>query len=450
MVNFSLSEEQLAIQKKSRDFALKEILPVAWYFDEKDQMPLYVLKRAYEAGLMNVGIPKKYGGQEFGMLDTALMVEELASCGPGLATSIFDNGLGEEPLILSDNEVAKEKYLPELVNNFKLMSFATSETGMGSDVAGMRCKATPDGQEYILNGTKYWVTNGEYADYASIFATANPKDRHKGILALVVDMKWDGVSVKQHIPKMGQRCSNTVAVKFDNVRVPVENVLAREGGPGFELGMKVFSHTRPIIGAFAVGAARSALEFGLQYAKKRKAFGKPIAAFEGIQFKLAEMYQKVETSRLMVWRSAWEADEGRDCTLWASMSKFYTTEAAFEVANDALQILGGYGYTKYFPVEKLFRDIRLLQIYEGTNQIQRMVVFKSLMKGEMSPIMPHLDDLPRLRAEEIEAAARQGMQEQIVWRCKVCGHIHTGTEPPEECPVCRMKKGVFKQVWPQK
>ena len=450
MVNFDLSETQLSYQKKAREFAQKEILPVAWYFDEKDQMPLYILKRAYEAGLTNVGIPKKYGGQGLGMLDTSLMVEEFASCGPGLATSIFDNGLGEEPLILSDNEVAKEKYLPELLNNFKLISFATSETGMGSDVAGMRCKATPDGQDYILNGTKYWVTNGGYADYASIFATTNPKERHKGILGLVVDMKWDGVSVDKHIPKMGQRCSNTVAVKFDNVRVPAENVLAREGGPGFELGMKTFSHTRPMIGAFAVGAARSAMEFGMQYSMKRKAFGQPIGMFEGIQFKIAEMFQKVETSRLMVWRSAWEADEGRDCTLWASMAKFYTTEAAFEVANDALQILGGYGYTKYFPVEKLLRDIRLLQIYEGTNQIQRLVVIKSLMKGGFTPIMPSLDDLPRLRAEDIEDAARQGMREQIVWRCKVCGHIHNGTEPPEECPVCRMKKGAFKKVWPQK
>ncbi|TFH28029.1 MAG: acyl-CoA dehydrogenase, partial [Promethearchaeota archaeon] len=364
MIDFTLTEEQIALQLKAREFALKEILPVVWYFDEKDEMPLFVLKRAYDASLMNLAIPKKYGGLELDNLTISLAVEEFAACGPGMATSIFDNGLGEEPVILCDNEAVKEKYLTDIIKNFKLISFATSETGMGSDVAGMRCKATPDGEDYILDGTKYWVTNGGYADYASIFATTDRKLRHKGIAGFLVDMKWDGVSVKQHIPKMGQRCSNTVAVKFDNVRVPAENLLAKENGPGFALAMKTFSHTRPMIGSFAVGAARSAMEFAMQYAATRQAFGEPIGAFQGIQFKLAEMYQKVETARLLVWRSAWESDHKEDGTLWASMAKFYTTEAAFEVANEALQILGGYGYTKYFPVEKLLRDVRLLQIYE--------------------------------------------------------------------------------------
>ncbi|QEE15297.1 acyl-CoA dehydrogenase family protein [Promethearchaeum syntrophicum] len=450
MIDFTLTDEQLALQMKSREFAHREILPVAWYFDEMDEMPLYVLERAYKEGLMNLGIPKKYGGQGHGMLDASIAVEEFASCGPGLATSIFDNGLGQEPLILSTNEIAKEKYLTDIIKNFKLISFATSETGMGSDVAGMRCKATPDGKDYILNGTKYWVTNGGFADYATIFATVDRKLRHKGIVGVVIETDWDGVSVVDHIPKMGQRTSNTVALKFDNVRVPAENVLGREGGEGFGLAMNVFSHTRPMIGAFAVGAARSAMEFAMQHAMNRKAFGQPIGAFQGIQFKIAEMFQKVETSRLMIWRSAWEADQGRDCTLWASMTKFYTTEAAFEVANDALQILGGYGYTKYFPVEKLLRDIRLLQIYEGTNQVQRMIVLKYLMKGGFQPIMPKMEDLPRLRAKDVKEAARKGMEQQTVWRCKICGHLHYGDEPPEECPVCRMKKGAFRKVWPKK
>ncbi len=449
MIDFTLTEEQKALQLKAREFALKEILPVVWYFDEKDQMPLFVLKRAYDAGLMNLAIPKKYGGLELDNLTISLAVEEFAAAGPGMATSIFGNGLGQEPIILSDNEAIKEKILTKVINEFTMTCFATSETSMGSDVAGMRCKATPDGADYLLNGTKYWVTNGGYADYASIFATTDRKLKHKGIAGFLVDLKWDGVSVKQHIPKMGQRCSNTVALKFDNVRVPAEYVLAKEGGPGFTLAMKTFTHTRPMIGSFAVGAARSAMEFAMQYAATRKAFGQPIGAFQGIQFKLAEMYQKVETARLMVWRAAWESDNKEDGTLWASMAKFYTTEAAFEVANEAMQILGGYGYTKYFPVEKLLRDVRLLQIYEGTNQVQRMVVLKYLMKGAVKPIMPPMENLPRLRAEDIEEAARMGMQKQVVWRCKICGHIHYGDEPPEECPVCRMKKGAFKKVWPQ-
>ncbi len=449
MVDFTLTSEQLAWQKRARNFAQNEILPVAWYFDEVDEMPVYLLRKAYDAGLMNVQIPKKYGGIGLDLLTTSLMIEEFAACDPGLATSIFDNGLGGEPLMLCQNEALKEKIFPMFLKNFKLISFATSETGMGSDVAGMRCKATPDGSDYILNGTKYWVTNGGYADYASIFATADPKLRHNGIVGLLVDTKWNGVSVQKHIPKMGQRSSNTVAMKFDNVRVPAENVLAKEGGEGFKLAMQTFSHTRPMIGAFAIGAARSAMEFAMQYAISRQAFGQSIGMFQGIQFKIAEMFQKVETSRLMVWRSCWEADQDRDCTLWASMTKFWTTEAALEVANDALQILGGYGYTKYFPVEKYLRDIRLLQIYEGTNQVQRQVIIKYLMKGGFTPIMPQLEDLPRLRAENAKEAALHGIKAQTVWRCKICGHLHYGDEPPEECPVCRMKKGAFKKVWPK-
>ncbi len=453
MVDFTLTPNQLEWQKKAREFAQNEILPVAWYFDEKDVMPVYLLKRAWEAGLMNLSVPKKYGGEELDNITQSLVVEEFASCGPGMATSIFDNGLGQEPIILSDNEYIKEKVLSQVLKEFKLTCFATSETGMGSDVAGMRCKSEKDGSDYILNGTKYWVTNGGAAKdnggYASIFATTDRKARHNGIAGFLVDLKSEGVSVMNHIPKMGQRCSNTVALKFDNVRVPADHVLAPEGGPGFKLAMKTFTGTRPMIGAFAVGAARSAMEFAMQYALNRKAFGQPIGMFQGIQFKLAEMYQKVETTRLMIWRSCWEADQGRDATLWASMTKFWSTEAAFEVANDALQILGGYGYTKYFPVEKYLRDIRLLQIYEGTNQVQRAVIIKYLLKGAFKPIMPKLEELPRLTADDVEQAARMGMQKQIVWRCKVCGHLHYGDEPPEECPVCRMKKGAFKKVWPK-
>ncbi len=283
-------------------------------------------------------------------MDSAVIVEEIAAAGPGMATSIFGNSLGQEPLIMSGNEAAMEKYLPEMVKSPKIISFATSEPMMGSDVAGMRCKATKDGDDYILNGTKYWITNGGYADYCSVFATTDPKARHKGICAFLVEMDWDGVSVGEHIPKLGQRCSNTVAIKFDNCRVPAENVLAPEGGAGFVLGMKTFGMTRPIIGSFAVGAARSAMEFAIDYAKKRRAFGQKLADFQSLQFMLAEMYQKVESSRLLTYKAAWEADQGMDPTISASITKFYSTEMAMEVANDALQMFGGYGYTKMMPI----------------------------------------------------------------------------------------------------
>ena len=268
MIDFTLSSEQKELQTKARKFAVNEILPVVNFFDEEDVSPKFLMEKAHTAGLSNLSIAKKYGGQGHGLLDSAIVVEEIASACPAMGTSIFGNTLGLEPLMLSNNEATKQKYLPICVKEPKIISFATSEPTMGSDIAGIRCKAEKDGDDYILNGTKYWVTNAGLADYASIFATVDPKSRHKGISAFFVDMNWEGVKVGKHIPKLGQRPSMTNAIKFENVRVPAENVLA-EPGAGFILGMKTFSQTRPIIGAFATGAARSALEFTLDYAHKR-------------------------------------------------------------------------------------------------------------------------------------------------------------------------------------
>jgi acyl-CoA dehydrogenase len=238
-------------------------------------------------------------------------------------------------------------------------------------------------------------------------------------------------------------------VQFDNYRVPPENVLASEGGDGFKLAMRTFARTRPYISAIAVGTARSAMEFAIEYVKKRRAFGQPLADFQALQFKIAEMYQKIETSRLLTWRAAWEADSGGDPTVSASMSKFYTSEAACEVVNDAMQIFGGYGYTKFMPIEKLYRDARVLTIYEGTSQIQRMVVGRHALNNYVS-VMPPLEDLPRLNAEDAAVAAQDGVDtNQTGWRCRICGYIHYGDTPPEECPVCGFPQGTFKQVWPR-
>ncbi len=453
VVDFTLTEDQKNWQMRARKFALEELLPVAHYFDEVDEMPEYILKRAYEANLMNLGIPKKYGGPGLDSLTVTLVIEEFAACDPGMATSIFDNGLGAEPILLCENEELKSRILTDIIENQKYICFATSEAKMGSDVAGIRCKFEKDGDDYIINGRKHWITNGGVADYISIFATSKPKLRHKGLAGFVIDMKTPGITVGEHIPKMGQRTSNTVAIEFENVRVPAKNLLAEEGGPGFKLAMRVFSHTRPFIGAFAVGAARSAMEYAMQYATQRKAFQQMIGMFQGIQFKLAEMFQKVETARLMVWRAAWEADNSEDGTLWASITKFWTTEAAFEVANDSLQILAGYGYTKLFPVEKLLRDIRLLQIYEGTNQVQRLIVIKYLLKGGIQPVMPKLSYFPRLRADDPLDAAKNGMPDQEHWRCMICGY-NLNCPPgefalPDKCALCRYKGKAFKKVWPK-
>ncbi len=446
MVDFKLSDKQKELRAKAREFALEEILPVVNYFDEQDQFPHYLIEKSWEKGLNNLQIPKKYGGLDYGLLDSAVIVEEISAAGPGMATSIFGNSLGQEPLIMSGNEQAMEKYLTELVKTPKIISFATSEPMMGSDVAGMRCKAEKDGEDYILNGRKYWITNAGYADYCTVFATTDPKARHKGICAFLVEMDWDGVSVGEHIPKLGQRCSNTVGIKFDNTRVPAENVLAPEGGAGFLLAMKTFGRTRPIIGSFAVGAARSALDFAIHYAKKRRAFGQKLSEFQSIQFKLAEMYQKVETSRLLTYKAAWEADQGMDPTISASITKFYSTEKAMEVANDALQIFGGYGYTKMMPIEKLLRDIRVFTIYEGTSEVQRIVVSRHVLNG-YETVMPSLDDLPQYVAEDPEKAAKEGIDKnQKAYRCRICGHIHYGEEPPGECPICKYPKTAFKEV----
>jgi acyl-CoA dehydrogenase len=443
MLQFELSPELKELQAQVRKFAIKEILPAVWYYDEKGEIPLFLLQKAFDAGFMNADIPLKYGGKGFGLLESAILTEEISAVCPGMSTSIFDNSLGIAPILLSENEQLKEKYLPLLVHELRRICFATSEPIIGSDVAGMRCHAEKKGNDYILNGTKYWITNAGIADYMAVFATVDPAKQHKGICAFLVEKNWEGVSAGEHIPKLGQRCSNTAALNFKNVRVPAENVIA-EPGYGFVLAMKTFSRTRPIIGAFAVGAARSAMEYAIDYAKKRMVFGTRISNFEAIQFKLAEMYQKVETSRLLVWKSAWEADKGVDPTISASIAKFYATETAMEVVNEALQIFGGYGYTKMFPVEKLLRDIRVFSIYEGTSEIQRLIVSDYVL-NHYQPAMPPLEDLPMIRGLDLnEPSARK----TTAWRCRMCGHIHYGEEPPDECPSCFFPKTAFKKVWP--
>jgi acyl-CoA dehydrogenase len=281
----------------------------------------------------------------------------------------------------------------------------------------------------------------------TVFATVDPKSRHDGICAFVVDRNWKGVSVGRHIPKMGQRASNTAGISLKNVLVPAENVLA-EPGKGFVLAMKTFGRTRPIIGAFGVGAARSAMEFAIDYVKKRQAFGMPLSGYQGIQFKLAEIYQKIETSRLLVWRSAWQVDQGKDSTVHASITKMYATEACWQAANDALQVIGGYGYTRMFPFEKIVRDLRLLMIYEGTSEVQR-VILGAFTLGAYKPVMPPLEDLPWLRTDSTEGEFEEAMKGKTAWRCRICGHIHYGDTPPDECPYCFFPATAFKKVWPR-
>ena len=443
MLNFKLSPELVALQQKARDFALQEVLPLAWRYDQRDETSQEIIRKAEAAGLINGDVPEAYGGRGFGCLEAVILTEELAAACPGLATSIFDNALGMEPLIFCNNEALKAKYFPKILNEQKYIAFATSEPTMGSDVASLRCQAKRDGDVYILNGIKYWVTNGGLADYVSVFATVDPKEAHAGICAFLVETAWEGVNAGRPIPKMGQRTSNTTAINLKDVRVPKENMLAPPG-EGFVLAMQTFARTRPSIGAFAVGTARSAMEFAIDYARKRKAFGSKIANFQAIQFKLAEMYQKVETARLLVWKAAWECDNDIDPNISASIAKMYATEAAFEVVDQALQVMAGYGYTRFFPIEKLLRDVRLYRIYEGTSEVQRIILAGHVLAGYQA-IMPPLEDLAieQFAHGEIPSEADDAGPK---WRCRVCGYVHRGDEPPDECPYCFFPASAFKSV----
>jgi acyl-CoA dehydrogenase len=378
-MDFLLTEEQKALQKKAREFAIREVLPVARKYDESEEFPLPVIKKAWEEGLLNLGIPKEYGGPGYGLLSSCLVVEEISSACPGIATSVFDNNLGAEPIVIGGNEEQKQRILNELINEFKLIAFATSEPTMGSDVAGMKCLAEKDGDEYILNGTKFWITNGGFADYISVFATIDPEKKHKGIAAFIVDTKSEGVKLGKHIPKLGQRSSNTTSVVLKDVRIPKENVLAKPGR-GFVLAMQTFAHTRPAIGAFACGCARSAMEYSIDYAQKRETFGRPIGNYQVIQQKIADMYKDIEAARLLTYKAAWEADQGMDNNLSSSIAKAFASDVAMNVTTEAVQIFGGYGYLRTYPVEKLFRDAKLYQIYEGTSEIQRIVISRFVMK----------------------------------------------------------------------
>lgn len=378
-MDFQLSTQQKELQKKAREFAIQEVLPVAQKYDTSEEFPLPIIKKAWEENLLNLGIPKRYGGLGYGLLDSCIVVEEMSAACPGIATSIFDNNLGAEPIIIGGNEEQKQRILIELIKEFKLIAFATSEPTMGSDVAGMKCLAEKDGDEYILNGNKFWITNGGYADYITVFATIDPETKHKGICAFIVDTKSEGVRLGKHIPKLGQRSSNTVSVGLKEVRIPKENVLAKPGR-GFVLAMQTFAHTRPAIGAFAVGCARSAMEYSMDYAQKRETFGRPIGNYQAIQEKIANMFKDIEAARLLTYKAAWEADQGLDNNLSSSIAKAFASDVAMNVTTEAIQIFGGYGYLRTYPVEKLFRDAKLYQIYEGTSEIQRIVISRFAMK----------------------------------------------------------------------
>ncbi len=379
MIDFTLTEEQEAVRKLAREFALKEMRPVARHYDETEEFPWPIIEKAHELGLINALIPEEYGGVGADKLTECLIAEELFYGCAGMGTSLMANSLALTPIIIAGTDEQKRRFLTPFTEKPIMAAFCLTEPGAGSDAASLRTRAVRDGDYYVLNGTKQFITNGSVASLYVVFATVNPELRHKGIIALVVPRDLPGISIGKVEHKMGQRASDTAQVVFEDVRVPVENRLGEEG-EGWKIAMRTLDSSRPGIAASAVGIAQAAFDDAVKYAMERQQFGQPIANFQAIQFMLADMAIKIETARLAVWKAAWLWDQGKPSAKASSIAKAYATDIAMQVTTDAVQIFGGYGYTREFMVEKYMRDAKLMQIYEGTNQIQRLVIARHVLK----------------------------------------------------------------------
>jgi acyl-CoA dehydrogenase len=378
MANFAYSDEQLQLVETAREFARKEIVPVAGHLDEEEIFPREICDKGWQTGLMNCEIPEAYGGLGLSCLSHCLLLEEISYGCTGVNTTLAGNSLGTMPIVLAGTEEQKKEYFGRLLAAPLFAAYCCSEPDAGSDVAGMKTRYRKVGDDYVITGQKRWITNGGVADFYTVFARAEGTQRHKGITCFVVDRNTPGVSVGKKEKKMGQRCSNTTDVIFEEVKVGAKNVVGPEG-EGFKIAMRTFDRTRPWIAAGAAGIIRRALEESRAYALERKTFGVAIAQHQAVQFMLADMAIAYESTRLLCHKAAWAIDDGKIDSIVSSYAKAHGADSAMRVATDAVQIFGGYGYTKDYPVEKLMRDAKLLQIYEGTSQIQRMVIARNIL-----------------------------------------------------------------------
>jgi acyl-CoA dehydrogenase len=380
MPNFDFSDEEKQLVETAREFTRNEIVPVAGELDEHGTFPTEICKKGWETGLMNCELPEAYGGLGLSCLAHCLVLEEISYGCTGINTTMAGNMLGTMPIILAGTDAQKKHYFGRLLAEPIFAAYCCSEPDAGSDVAGMKTRYRKVGDDYVITGQKRWITNGGVASFYTVFAREEGTSRHKGITCFVVERNTPGVSVGKKENKMGQRSSNTTDVIFEEVKVGKANVVGPEG-EGFKIAMRTFDRTRPWIGAGASGLMRRALDESRKYALERKTFGVPIAQHQAIQFMLAEMAIAYESTRLLTHKAAWGIDTGTLDTIVSSYAKAYGADAAMRVATDAVQIFGGYGYTKEYPVEKLMRDAKLLQIYEGTSQIQRMVIARNVLGG---------------------------------------------------------------------
>ena len=377
---FYLTDDQRMICDLARKIARELVAPNAARYDDAEEYPEDSIRALIESGLYGIWVPEAYGGTAMGALALALVCEEVAAACASTGTQYLDQALGGIPIVLAGTEEQKKRFLPALATGERLCAYSLSEPGAGSDAAGLRTTAVRRGDHYVLNGSKQWCTNGDHADVITVFAMLDPSKRARGITAFLVEKGTPGFAVGKKEKKMGIRASPTVALHFSDCAVPVANRLGAEG-EGFRLAMRTLDITRPATGALALGIAQAALDAAVGYAKERQQFGKPIGAFQGIQFMLADMAMAVHGSRLMIHHCARQLDAGiTGNTYEASMAKCFAADAAMKVTTDAVQIFGGYGYTREYPVERYMRDAKIMQIYEGTNQIQRVVIAKELLE----------------------------------------------------------------------
>lgn len=378
-MDFSFNEEQLMMRDIVRKFVEKEIKPFVEELDQKEEYPHEIMKKIFEQGFTNLNIPEAYGGSGVDPLTALIITEEIARGCAAVATSSSCNSLATYPILMGGNEEQKQRFLRPLAEEGKYASFCLTEPGAGSDVANLSTLARKNGKKYRINGRKQFITSANVASYLTVFCRTGEEKGHNTISAIVLDRNTPGVSIGRQERKMGLRASTTCEVVFEDVEAPAENLLGTEGS-GFKLAMETLNKARPTTGAMALGVAQAALEAAVNYAKERIQFGKPIAQQQAVQMMLADMAMKVETARLLVYKAGYLMANSLPYTKESAMSKSYAADVAMEVTTDAVQIFGGYGYTRDYPVEKYMRDAKIMQIYEGTNQIQRIVIAKELLR----------------------------------------------------------------------
>jgi acyl-CoA dehydrogenase len=402
MVDFSLSSEQLALQKLAHEFAEREIATVASHYDRTAEFPWAVFNAAHDVGLINLSIPEEYGGPGLSVLNECLINEELSWGCPGISGVLGMNGLAAIPIIMAGTDEQRRKYLGLLTTDRQIAAYAVTEPGAGSDVAAIQSTARKCGHEYVINGTKNFISNGSYANFFVVFAYTDKEKRYGGMSAFIVERTSEGVTVSKKEDKMGQRASDCAQIILEDVKVQRENLLGKEGS-AFKIAMSVFDRSRPVVATTAVGIARRAMEHSIEYARQRKSFGKEIGHYQAISFKIADMAMQVSAARLLCWHAAWLADRGLRNTREAAFAKAFAADSCMKITCEAVQIFGGYGYMRDYPVEKLMRDAKGVQIYEGTSEIQRHIIARDILS-----FSPQASEAPTKGVVVTEVSGRDG------------------------------------------